>query len=121
MAKVTKVNDYAVKFSFASANPTFLEQMARWRPPPYAPAHYMKQFHPKYADKAKIEEMMKAEGFDAWSDFFNSRGWDYRDTADADCPVLSAWKVVNETTAIYAWLIPVDSHSLFNSGIRALA
>jgi peptide/nickel transport system substrate-binding protein len=46
-----KVDDYTLKFTFAVANPLFLELMSRgyYHSSEYmVPAHYMKQFHPKY-------------------------------------------------------------------------
>jgi peptide/nickel transport system substrate-binding protein len=57
-----KVDDYTLKFTFAVPNPLFLELMSRgfyhssWY---MAPAHYMKQFHPKYeASNANPDELM---------------------------------------------------------------
>src|SRR3712207_7842242 len=59
---------------------------------PYAPAHYLKQFHPKYAPKEKIDEAVKAAGFDNWVNLFKNRAdW----SLNPDLPVVSAWKTVS--------------------------
>jgi peptide/nickel transport system substrate-binding protein len=58
---------------------------------PYAPAHYLKQFHPKYAPKEKIDEAVKAAGFDNWVNLFkNKADW----ALNPDLPVLTPWKTV---------------------------
>ncbi|MBZ0301439.1 MAG: ABC transporter substrate-binding protein [Anaerolineae bacterium] len=48
---VEKIDDYTLKFSFAASNPLFLEYHSRghYHSSQFVvPAHYMKQFHPKY-------------------------------------------------------------------------
>ena len=34
------------------------------------PAHYMKQFHPKYTSLDTLEAMSEAAGFDLWKQLF---------------------------------------------------
>jgi len=34
------------------------------------PAHFAKQFHAKYADKAKLDQMVKDGGFASWKELF---------------------------------------------------
>ena len=36
----------------------------------FAPAHYLKQFHPKYTDPAKIDQMARDAKFDNWVSMF---------------------------------------------------
>jgi peptide/nickel transport system substrate-binding protein len=58
---------------------------------PVAPAHYLKQFLPKYVGQEKVEEMTRAAGIDTWINFFQNRAsWRY----NADLPVLAAWKMI---------------------------
>ena len=58
---------------------------------PYAPAHYLKQFHPKYTPQAQIDEKVKAAGFDNWVNLFKNRAdW----ALNPDLPVVSPWKTV---------------------------
>jgi len=74
---VQKIDDYAVAFKFDQPYYMFIDQIASlavaghmtegWHAMGlWAPKHYMMQFHPKYADKAGIEEQAKAAGFDGW-------------------------------------------------------
>ena len=56
---VKMIDDYTVEFSFTRPNPLFVEEMCRWRPPPYSPAHYLKQFHPTYTSKEEINKTMR--------------------------------------------------------------
>jgi peptide/nickel transport system substrate-binding protein len=59
---------------------------------PYAPGHYLKQFHPKYTPKEKIDELVKANGFDNWVSMYKQRA----DPAlNPELPVLSAWKTIS--------------------------
>jgi peptide/nickel transport system substrate-binding protein len=59
---------------------------------PYAPAHYLKQFHPKYAPKEQIDEAVKAAGFDNWVNLFKNKA----DPAlNPDLPGVAPWKTVS--------------------------
>jgi peptide/nickel transport system substrate-binding protein len=78
---VEKVDDYTLKFTFAAAHPLFLDMSARGN---YnsalnmVPAHYLKQFHPKYSDAADTTELMAR--------YDNRQHY-------PDMPTLDAWKV----------------------------
>jgi peptide/nickel transport system substrate-binding protein len=55
----------------------------------FAPAHYLKQFHPKYAPKEKIDEAVKAAGFDNWVNLMKFKNdW----SLNPELPVLTPWK-----------------------------
>ncbi|NLX44139.1 MAG: twin-arginine translocation signal domain-containing protein, partial [Chloroflexi bacterium] len=62
------LDDYAFKLTFAAPNPSFvLVNMAHYgvgESGCWVPAHYMKQFHIQYNDKAN--DLAKAAGFDFW-------------------------------------------------------
>lgn len=93
LGKVRKLSPYVVEFSFESPNGVFIEEMCRWRPEPYAPAHYLKQFHTKYTSIEKIQTEMKKEGFNRWSEFFSVKR---RNITNPECPTLSAWVATNK-------------------------
>jgi peptide/nickel transport system substrate-binding protein len=57
----------------------------------YMPAHYLKQFHPKYVGKEEADRKAKAAGFDGWLSYLKNR-WDWR--LNTDLPVLGPWKTV---------------------------
>ncbi len=57
----------------------------------YAPAHYLKQYHPKYVGKDELEQKVKAAGFDNWVNLMKFKnGW----TLNPELPVVTAWKTV---------------------------
>lgn len=90
---VRKVDDYTVTFTFLEPNPMFLENMAFWRPEPYAPAHYLEQFHPDYTAEADVKKAMQEAGFDTWADFFQEKN---DQKGNPDCPVIAAWYCIND-------------------------
>jgi len=57
----------------------------------YMPAHYLKQFHPKYVAKDELDNQVKAAGFDGWVGLLKNR-WDWR--LNTELPVLAPWKTV---------------------------
>ena len=67
-----KVDDYTVRFTFLEPNGLFIVKMASGRGYEMLryPAHYMKQFHPKYTSLEKLEAMSEAAGFDLWEAAF---------------------------------------------------
>jgi len=97
VVKVEKVDPYTVRFTFAEPNGLFLLHMAD--EPGYDmvsfPAHYLKQFHPDFVDKAKLEEMARVEGRDFWYQHFQTKGtWRCPET-----PTLWAWSLINPPPA----------------------
>jgi peptide/nickel transport system substrate-binding protein len=57
----------------------------------YAPAHYLKQFLPKYSSVESLNEKAKAAGFDNWAQVFKIKS-DWR--LNPDVPTISAWRMV---------------------------
>src|SRR5262249_1832243 len=60
----------------------------------YAPAHYLKQFHPKYANggEAAVKKMAEDGKFATWALFF----YDKNDACrNPDLPVLTPWKITS--------------------------
>ena len=93
---VEKVDDYIVKFRFAKPNGIFLWQLCYdgIYSKPFAPAHYLKQFHPNYVAQEELNKEAKEAGFDFWYQLFsNKNSWQ-----NPDKPVLWAWKV-NQVTS----------------------
>ncbi|HEV8637034.1 MAG TPA: ABC transporter substrate-binding protein, partial [Chloroflexota bacterium] len=106
LGKVEKVNETTVAFKFEAPYYTFVDQIASLAAPGhatdgrnawgyYAPAHYLKQFHPKYTDKAKLEQMAKDAKFDNWALLFKNKN----DVArNLDCPTVAPWKYTAAVT-----------------------
>ncbi len=89
--KVEIIDEVTVRYSWDSPNPTFLESLARSRPPfIYRPAHYLKQFHIKYGDAAKIEAAVKEAKVRTWASLHNRNDQMYKNT-NVDMPTLQPW------------------------------
>ena len=55
----------------------------------FAPAHYLKQFHPKYVGEAELDRKVKEAKFDSWVRMFLAKNdW----ALNPELPVVSPWK-----------------------------
>lgn len=114
---VEKINDYTVRFRFQKPNGIFLWQLCYdgIYSKPFAPFHYLKQFHPNYTSIEELNKKAKEAGFDAWYRYFSNRNsWQ-----NTDRPVLWAWKVsqVTSTRVIcernpYYWKVDIAGNQL---------
>lgn len=82
--EVTKIDDFTVRFDFEEPSPFFLDNVAYWPnlgvgPFVIAPAHYLKQFHPKY--NPEYTDFAEFEAKQEW--------W-----VNPEMPVLSEWMPV---------------------------
>jgi peptide/nickel transport system substrate-binding protein len=77
VATVEKLDDTTVRWTFAQANTAFLLDLANKDGADksihnlaFAPAHYMKGFHPDFTDKAALDAKVGSRGFDTWTQLF---------------------------------------------------
>ena len=117
LVKVEKINDYAVKFTFTQPQSLFLPWLATGIKP-FAPKHYLKQFHPNYVSVDKLNEMAKKEGYDYWYQLFAAKNDPWM---NPDLPVIHAWKVttplgvgtrVSFDRNPYYWKIDIEGNQL---------
>lgn len=95
--RVEKVDQFTVRFLFAEPHGLFLQHMAGEAGYDLVsyPAHYLKQFHVDFVDKAKLEEMARAGGRDFWYQFFKTKGtW-----RNPEMPTLWAWSLIKPPPA----------------------
>ena len=93
------LDERTVRYSWDKPNPRFLPQLAGPRDPfLYRPAHYLKQFHAKYADKGKLEEAAKKQKLKSWAALHN-RMDDMFENTNPDLPTLQGWRVMNAAPA----------------------
>ncbi len=91
-AKIEKIDDYAIRIRFSI--PTDLHNRLHiGRLMTLFPKHYLKQFHPRYVDKDKLDKMTKEEGFDTWFQLFLDKA-DYAYNHNVDRPTLGPWMLV---------------------------
>jgi peptide/nickel transport system substrate-binding protein len=83
----------------------------------YAPSHYLKQFHPKYAPQDKLDAAVQAAGLDNWIALIKFKN-DYQ--LNPECPVMTPWRTVtpnNTPTWVlernpYFWAVDTDGNQL---------
>ncbi|MFQ6017049.1 MAG: ABC transporter substrate-binding protein, partial [Kiloniellaceae bacterium] len=80
-----------VRYSWPRPNPFFLPALAGARPTfIYRPAHYLKQFHAKYADPKRLAAAVAEAGVRNWAVLHNRRDNQYR-FDNPDLPTLQPW------------------------------
>lgn len=85
------IDEYTVRYSWASPNPYFLPALAGPRPLfIYMPAHYMKQFHADYQSAEKLALLTEEAHKRNWRGLFVSKGRQYKLT-NPDLPSLQPW------------------------------
>jgi len=82
-----------VRYSWPSPNPYFLPALAGARPLfIYLPAHYLKQFHEKYADQAELHRLVRDDDARDWAQLHGRRDRMYR-FDNPDLPTLQPWMI----------------------------
>jgi peptide/nickel transport system substrate-binding protein len=75
----------------------------------YAPAHYLKPFHPKYVSKDELDKMVKESKFDNWVRLFLFKNdW----ALNPELPVLSPWKTVTPINTP-TWTLERNPYSIW--------
>ena len=92
-AKVEKVDDNTVRFTYAAPATLFLTAVANQDGADrtfamFLPAHYLKKFHPAYAPKADIDKAAQAAGFKTWTELFANRN---APPENPERPTMAAW------------------------------
>jgi len=92
-AKVEKVDDNTVRFTYAAPATLFLTAVANQDGADrtyamFLPAHYLKKFHPTYTPKADIEKMAQAAGFKSWTELFANKN---APPENPERPTMAAW------------------------------
>jgi ABC-type transport system substrate-binding protein len=76
---------------------------------PYAPAHYLKQFHPKYVAKEELDKKVKDAKVDNWVNLFKFKNdW----TLNPELPVLTAWKTTSPINTP-TWVLERNPYSIW--------
>ncbi|HEY0352014.1 MAG TPA: ABC transporter substrate-binding protein, partial [Enterovirga sp.] len=93
------LDERQVRYAWDAPNPRFLPALAQPRDPfIYRPAHYLKKFHAKYADKAALDETAKKQKLRSWAGLHN-RLDDMFDGTNPDIPTLQPWHVLTPAPA----------------------
>ncbi|WP_421709726.1 ABC transporter substrate-binding protein [Algihabitans sp.] len=90
------LDERTVRYSWSAPNPFFLPALAGARPLfIYAPAHYLKQYHPAHSDPEALQARAEELGLRNWAQLHNRMdnlyGFD-----NPDLPVLQPWRLITE-------------------------
>jgi peptide/nickel transport system substrate-binding protein len=97
--EVEIIDERTVRYSWSKPNPFFLPALAGARPMfIYAPAHYLKQFHERYADPDEIARLVEADRARDWAQLHGRRDRMYR-FDNPDLPTLQPWVLQNAPPA----------------------
>jgi peptide/nickel transport system substrate-binding protein len=101
--ELVRIDDYTFQLKFAVPHPNYImHTMAHqvgWFQDTVLPAHYLKQFHIKYNDKA--EELAEAAGFDFWYQHFGRQS----DTLqNPERPNIRAYVVESDNPQFCTWV-----------------
>jgi len=75
----------------------------------FAPAHYLKQFHPKYISKDELAKKVADGKFDGWVTMFKNRNDACR---NPDLPVVTPWKTISPITTP-TWILERNPYSVW--------
>ncbi|MBB4305070.1 peptide/nickel transport system substrate-binding protein [Rhodobium orientis] len=85
------IDEVTVRFTWKGVNAVFLPTLAQARPPfIYRPAHYLKQFHVRYADPEELRKKVEEINARNWAALFNGKDEMYR-ANNPDLPSLQPW------------------------------
>ena len=88
---VEVIDEVTIRYTWIVPNPQFLPALAQARPVYiYRPAHYMKQFHAKYADPDELAKKVEEEKAKKWARLHNGKDNLYK-FDNPDLPVLQPW------------------------------
>jgi peptide/nickel transport system substrate-binding protein len=89
------LDEVRVRYTWSKPNPTLLHSLAGASPLYlYAPAHYLRQFHTRYADPEALEAMVQEKELRNWAALHNRLDNAYKNT-NPNLPTLQPW--VNTT------------------------
>ncbi len=89
------LDDFTVRYTWSRPNPFFLPRLSGAYPLfIYRPAHYMKQFHERYAEPEALAAMVKDAAVESWAALHERKGNLYR-LNNPDLPTLQPWMLVS--------------------------
>ena len=68
--RVTKVDDYRVKYEFKDPNPLFVNELAQNGEAYQVPAHFLKRFHPDFVPREQLDKAAHEMGVEDWATYF---------------------------------------------------
>jgi peptide/nickel transport system substrate-binding protein len=99
LARFEVLDEHRVRYGWDKPNPLFLPALAQARPVfIYAPAHYLKEFHARYAPRNRLARLAAKANLRSWAALF-TRVNDPYENSNPDMPTLNSWKVITRAPA----------------------
>ena len=93
------LDETTVRYSWDAPNPFFLPALAGARPTYiYAPSHWLRRFHARYADRERLDREARERGRRTWASIHNRKDSPYRNL-DVEAPTLQPWRNVTPSPA----------------------
>ncbi len=76
LMEIEKIDDYTINLKFSVSYPVAIIRLAHsdgYEGAFFLPKHYLKQFHPKYTPKDKLDATVKQLGFESWYRLFQAK------------------------------------------------
>jgi peptide/nickel transport system substrate-binding protein len=90
--KVEVLDELTVRYSWSRPNPLFLPSIAATSSLEiYRPSHYLKQFHERFADSAKLAPLIRATSSRDWAQLFLRKDRQ-QEMDNPDMPTLQPWR-----------------------------
>jgi peptide/nickel transport system substrate-binding protein len=97
--KFEVLDETTVRYTWSKPNPLFLPALAGADPLfIYAPAHYLKQFHIKYAEANRLSALVKESGVRNWAALHSKHDSPYKND-DPKMPTLEPWALKTKLPA----------------------
>ena len=94
------LDERTVRYAWSRPNPFFLPALAGARPLfIYQPAHYLKQFHERYAEPAELAQLVEADRARDWAQLYGRRDQMYQ-FDNPELPTLQPWVLETEPPAV---------------------
>ncbi|MCB4768296.1 ABC transporter substrate-binding protein [Ancylobacter sp. Lp-2] len=91
VAKFEMIDETTVRFSWSKPNPAFLPALAGAQPLEiFVPAHYLRQFHQRYADPIRLGARIRQERVKDWGALHDRMARSYR-PENPELPMLGPW------------------------------
>jgi peptide/nickel transport system substrate-binding protein len=99
LPKVEVLDELTVRYSWSKPNRFFIPALAAANQLfIYRPAHYLKQFHPKYADPEALKKLVAADNARDWTQLFLRKDR-LNDFDNPDMPTLMPWMLTTRPPA----------------------
>ena len=93
------LDEAKVRYTWDAPNPFFLPALAGARPVYiYAPTHWLRRYHARYADRARLDREAREKGRRSWASIHNRKDSPYRNL-DPAAPTLQPWRNVTRSPA----------------------